>query len=334
MNVTLRQLKAFLLTARYQSFSRAAEQLSITQSGMSGLIRELEDQLGFRLLERTTRRVALTVSGQQFLPSAERSLLDLEEAAKIGRLASVSNRRLTIGATPLIAGNLLPAMIGEYANRDSGVELVLRDGDHSELIAAVESGEVDMAIGCFLHPLAGMRHVSLYRFSLMLVQPKAEAMELGRAPRWRDLARLRLLGGPRESPIQQLVDRQLRHLRRRDAPRMQLNYFETQIAMVEAGAGSAVLPTFCIPACRGRKVAMHPLADPMVPVDLVQIAYAAREQPGAADFTGFLKSGIAAWDGRNSRSIRPLSSRTIASYSVGRAQQGTSPRLGLGRAAS
>ena len=57
-----------MLTARHQSFSRAAEQLFITQSGMSVLVRELESQLGFRLFERTTRKVALTELGSRFLP--------------------------------------------------------------------------------------------------------------------------------------------------------------------------------------------------------------------------------------------------------------------------
>src|SRR5438034_4691356 len=70
MNITSRQLKAFLLTAQHQSFSRAAEQLFITQSGMSVLVRELEAQLGFRLFDRTTRRVTLTEFGVKFLPIA------------------------------------------------------------------------------------------------------------------------------------------------------------------------------------------------------------------------------------------------------------------------
>src|SRR5688500_19894281 len=88
MNITSRQLKAFVLTARHQSFSRAAEQLFITQSGMSVLVRELESQLGVRLFERTTRKVALTEFGSQFLPVADRSLRELEEAAaKLSRSA-------------------------------------------------------------------------------------------------------------------------------------------------------------------------------------------------------------------------------------------------------
>src|SRR6266850_2364668 len=116
MNISSRQLKAFVLTARHQSFSRAAEQLFMTQSGMSVLMRELEGQLGFRLFDRTTRKVALTEFGTKFLPIADRSLLELESAASvIGRAASVANRRIAIGATPLIASKLLPSVISDFA---------------------------------------------------------------------------------------------------------------------------------------------------------------------------------------------------------------------------
>ena len=62
-----RQLRAFLLVAQHRSFSRAAEALFITPSGLSVLIRELETQLGFRLFERTTRHVALTSYGSDLL---------------------------------------------------------------------------------------------------------------------------------------------------------------------------------------------------------------------------------------------------------------------------
>src|SRR5262245_66125145 len=98
MNITSRQLKAFLLTARHQSFSRAAEQLFITQSGMSVLVRELETQLGFRLFERTTRRVTLTEFGSKFLPIADRSLRELESAVtNLSRSAAAAKDSLSIG---------------------------------------------------------------------------------------------------------------------------------------------------------------------------------------------------------------------------------------------
>ena len=74
MDFTSRQLRAFLLVAQHHSFARAAEALFVTPSALSLLIRELENQLGFRLFDRTTRHVALTAHGGQLLAIARRSL--------------------------------------------------------------------------------------------------------------------------------------------------------------------------------------------------------------------------------------------------------------------
>ena len=88
MDFTSRQLSAFLLVAQHHSFTRAAEALFITPSGLSLLIRELENQLGFRLFDRTTRHVALTAHGRQLLAVARRSLEELEGAmSRIGQTA-------------------------------------------------------------------------------------------------------------------------------------------------------------------------------------------------------------------------------------------------------
>ncbi|MDH4322772.1 MAG: LysR family transcriptional regulator [Betaproteobacteria bacterium] len=295
MNITSRQLKAFLLTAQYHSFSRAAEDLYITQSGMSVLIRKLEDQLGFRLFERTTRRVELTAYGEKFLPIANRNLLDLDvAAANISRAASAADRRLEVGANPLFAKTVLPAVMREYAKRDARLEVILHDGYRNELAAAVGTGEIDMAFGCFLQPIPGMRRKPLHRFPLMLVAPEGEVPGDARGARWEDLAERRLLGAPAGNPIQQLVDRQLLRVGRHKPPEMRFHYYETYIAMVEAGAGVAVLPSFCYPACHGHKVAMVPLVEPLVTVDFYQISSRGRRlPPGSEEFSRYLQRYIA-----------------------------------------
>src|SRR5256885_11347879 len=143
MNITSRQLKAFLLTARYQSFSRAADQLFITQSGMSVLVRELEAQLGFRLFERTTRRVMLTKFGSKFLPIADKSLLELEQAAaNIGRSASAEKGDLAVGATPFVAAYLLPAALAAYALRNPLLHVRLIDAEGAPLVQMLQAGQV------------------------------------------------------------------------------------------------------------------------------------------------------------------------------------------------
>jgi DNA-binding transcriptional LysR family regulator len=298
MNITSRQLKAFVLTARHQSFSRAAEQLYITQSGMSLLVRELEEQLGFRLFDRTTRRVTLTECGTRFLPIADRSLGELERAAsKIGESAKAAKHRLAIGSTPLIASKLLPDAIAGYAMRNPNVHIVLHDGERSRLTAMVRSGELDVALGCFLQPMPDVRRMPLFTFSLMFIEPavRASTEPLG-SLRWADIGERKLLCSPPDNPIQQIIDSQLQRFGRREPADMVFTYWETQIAMVEARAGAAVIPTFAIPACRGRKVAMHPLVEPGIPIELSQIVSRGRKlRPEIASFAEFLKGYIGEW---------------------------------------
>ena len=105
MNITSRQLTAFVLIARHESFSRAAEQMYITQSGISIIVRDLESQLGFRLFDRTTRKVKVSEFGARFLPIATRYLSELERAAQDIRRATPAaiGRLLATGVIALDA---------------------------------------------------------------------------------------------------------------------------------------------------------------------------------------------------------------------------------------
>src|SRR5213593_1785780 len=203
MNITSRQLKAFLLTAQHQSFSRAAEQLFITQSGMSVLVRELEAQLGFRLFDRTTRRVTLTEFGVKFLPIADRSLLELEAAAaNIGRSATEADRHLSIGATPLVAAGLLPPAIAEYAKRKPELQIRVYDADRPRLIEMVQSGEIDVGLTAFQHAAPG---------------------DLGPRVRWLDIAARKFVGSPPDAPVQELIDEHMRRVGRHQPPEIVCN---------------------------------------------------------------------------------------------------------------
>src|ERR1700759_4777914 len=107
MDVSTRQLRAFRLAAEHHSFARAAESLFITPSGLSVLIKELESRVGFRLFERTTRRVELTPNGRQLLAVIQRNLEELDVAiANIGRGAKRNKESISLGTTPLVAANI------------------------------------------------------------------------------------------------------------------------------------------------------------------------------------------------------------------------------------
>jgi len=110
-----RQLRAFVLVAQHHNFSRAAEALFITPSGLSLLIRELEHQLGFRLFDRTTRHVELTADGNQLLPVARRNLEELESTvSRISQTAKAASQTVSIGAASVLSVHILPRAIKEF----------------------------------------------------------------------------------------------------------------------------------------------------------------------------------------------------------------------------
>ena len=101
MDFSSRQLRAFLLVAQHRSFTRAAAALFITPSGLSLLIRELENQLGFRLFDRTTRQVVLTVQGGELLAVVRKNLDELDAAMTgLGRTAKAARASISVGAPP------------------------------------------------------------------------------------------------------------------------------------------------------------------------------------------------------------------------------------------
>jgi LysR family transcriptional regulator, carnitine catabolism transcriptional activator len=292
MNITSRQLKAFVLTARHQSFSRAAEQLFITQSGMSVLVRELETQLGFRLFERTTRKVELTRLGAQFLPVADRNLRELEAAASnLSRSAAAQNDCLSVGAAPFPAAEIMPHAIASFTALNPRLQIRMIDAERPRLIEMVQSGKIDAAVLTGLREeIPGMRQAPLARFALMLICPAEGMRELPLELRWTDLVGLRLVGLPREFPIQKLVDEQLLRAGRTAPVDATCNFLETQIAMVEAGAGAAVTPTSAAPACAKRNLTLHAIVDPVVWTEFCWVSSRSRElTPGADDFGDFLK---------------------------------------------
>jgi len=177
------------------------------------------------------------------------------------------------------------------------MKIVVHDGDRSRVVAMALSGEIDVGLGCFLQ--TGERRAPHPAFPLLLDGDRAGGAAFERAAAVVALEGHRRVAPDRcaaTNPIQQLIDRNLQRFGRREPPDMVFDYFETQIAMVEAGVGCAVIPTFAIPTCRRHRIAMHPLKDPVVPIDLCQIASRGRKMPpGFEDFTGFLKSYIAQW---------------------------------------
>ncbi|NIC07149.1 pca operon transcription factor PcaQ [Billgrantia bachuensis] len=148
--IKLRHLQAFLEVARQRSFARAAERLAITQPGISKAIRELEENLGAALFERTPQGVALTQAGLTLLRHAGPAMRALEEGVAAVGDTHRGDRWLRVGALSTVESQLLPEAIRSWhaepdGQNDVGVNVVT--GSSAFLLSRLRRGELDLVVG-------------------------------------------------------------------------------------------------------------------------------------------------------------------------------------------
>ncbi|MBL0919132.1 MAG: LysR family transcriptional regulator [Hydrogenophaga sp.] len=297
MNLSFRQLHAFVTVARLGSFTRAAEELHLTQAGLSLMIKEMEGQLGYRLFDRTTRSVWLTSAGERFLPVVTRSMNDINETA--GRLArdeALARQSLTVAATTFVCGTILPAVMQTMASSHPDIHIVVRDVERSQLQRMVAGGEADLGVGILLKPVSGIHRKAIHELTLVCVSPAQGAPNAlkpardtkTRTLKWAELRHTPLIGLPPDNGIQQLIDEQLSRIGRANEPRATYQNITTLMGMVEVGLGCTILPSFVRTAQGRYRVEIRDMAAPRAPLDFFMVTKKGVAQPAAA--TAFLQA--------------------------------------------
>ncbi|MGP9766761.1 LysR family transcriptional regulator [Halomonas sp. AOP13-D3-9] len=158
-------LQAFLAVADTQSFSRAAEQLHLTQPAVSKRIATLESQVGTRLFDRIGRRIALTEAGSVLLPQARRILFSVEDSRRaLANLSGQVGGKLTLATSHHIGLHRLPPLLKQYTQRHPEVTLDLHFLDSEQAYQGVLDGTLEMAVVTLApHPHEQLQVVELWR---------------------------------------------------------------------------------------------------------------------------------------------------------------------------
>lgn len=204
LNIKYRQLKAFKIVAETGSFKVAADRLAITQPSMSIMIKELEEDVGVPLINRTTRSTELTEAGRDFYEQIRGSLEQLEKAYSYATAAGKAEHgRIRIATLPTLAGSLLSAIIADFRRAHPKVVIELVERTYLGFIRALRQQEADFGIGVLRseepefeftpmftdrlvvvgaegHPIAqqpiGIDTISQYDIVMISVGPQAEAL--------------------------------------------------------------------------------------------------------------------------------------------------------------
>ena len=286
---SLRRLDAFVAVADELHFGRAAARLHIAQPALSQQVRQLEADLGLTLLERTTRRVALTADGEAFLPHARQLLVSAQGVLRAAEELSVGARgRLRLGFVDSTAYEFVPSFLHRFRAAWPDVDVELHTMSSDEQARALAAGTIDVGVARTVPVRPAVDHDVLGHDRLLVAVPASHAISGQRSVR---LSRLRddtFVGFSRESSpslhaeIRALM---LGHGVRYD-PAIEATEYTTIVGLVAAGEGVALVPggvrrlqlpnvTYVDIADRDAHVALVRLSRPDEPQAVISNAIAA-----------------------------------------------------------
>lgn len=260
LNVTFRQLRIFMSVARHGSFSRAGEEVGLTQSAVSRGIRELEGELGLRLLDRTTRDVQLTGAGVNLQSSMSRLLADMDGALReIKEIGEQRRGRVVVAASPTVSARLMPACVAQCEARFPFINLVLRDDVQQDVISKVRSGEADF--GVIIGPLESDDLIveEVLHDAFVLICRDDHPFASRRAVQWSALSGVKLVMLDGTSGSRPVIDRLLQAHGVEVRIVQELIYSATVFGLVEAGIGLSVLPSLSLPLPAESSLVSRPL---------------------------------------------------------------------------
>lgn len=161
--MTLQQLKYIVAIDKFRNFAKAADACEISQPTLSAMLAKLEDELDVRIFERNNKNVKPTVVGEKLLAQAKKVVMEagrIEEIAAEEKNSLTGKLTLSIGTT--IAPYILPQFIKKYTEAYPGVELVIREMKTPNMLAAVQSSNIDAAIAIAGNSQQGLFEIPLY----------------------------------------------------------------------------------------------------------------------------------------------------------------------------
>lgn len=269
MNISIRQLTAFVSVADNGSFTRASEQMHLTQSAVSGLIKELESSLGIVLFDRTTRQLSLSVVGHHLLPQARRILNEMQlfenEASSLTSLAQGQVRL----AVSQFAASSMPAVIAQFAKVHPDISVSLLDCSAENVLEHIQNIEVDLGVGTergFMESEDDISADLLYQLPFCVVMPDSHVLAQKSEIIWQDLVDIPLitLQGPFIEQVTAELDESIAsHIQQ---ARYKVNFMSTALEMTRQGFGI----TLCLPYIpevidwvSANGLQMRPLAQPV-----------------------------------------------------------------------
>tara|TARA_E500000331_G_C17138420_1_gene661593 strand:+ start:37 stop:963 length:927 start_codon:yes stop_codon:yes gene_type:complete len=291
LDLSTRHLRALVAVAEYHNFAAAATNLGISQPTLTRTVRKAEDMLGVTLFTRTTRRVALTAAGREFMPMAERLLSDLGLGIRnIRELADVERGQVVIASLMTIAHGILPTIIRQFAEQYPSVAVELREGVQTRVLEEVRGGSADFGLGDSADVGGHLELEALGKHGFRIALPNGHRLLRRKSVSLSDLTEERLVSMPTEAAARRTLDVAALAAGVILNSHFTVGQFTTAFQLVAEGLGAAIVPATYFNGGHPDKVSSRPLKAPGAVQHLSVISRRDRVvTPAAAAFLSILR---------------------------------------------
>lgn len=260
--------------------------LSVTQPAVTVLIRELEERLGVRLFDRTTRSLRRTEAATEAYAYAQRVLSELEAMGRtMADLSSRKRGRLRIAATSTVAQTLLPSLLRSFTALYPEVKLVIDDCAPGEFVERIVSERVDCGVGTLETAVPGLEERVFLHDSLVAAAPKT-LFDSDRTLSWKQLAAHPIITVKAGYGVRRLIERAAVEAGVDLRIEHEVSLLTTALALASGGLGVAVVPGSIVAYSPDPELVMRKLARPHVERKTAFIFKSDRSMPPSAQ--GFM----------------------------------------------
>lgn len=275
MRIGIEDLRAFILVADMKSFVRAADELALTQSALSRRLKKLEDILGAKVLDRTSRSVALTAVGEEFMPAARRMIRDYERS--VADIQDVIEKRaglVSMATIMTVAHNALPRVLQRFHADYPAIRVRVLDDVGPKAVEFVADGDAEFGIALEAGDRPHIDYEPIVEDGYILACHRKHPLAQKRRVRWKDLAEHSYISMGPETGNQIRLVRALEEDGLLPRPAYEVQHLSTMMGLLSHGLGVTAVPRLSVADRPMGDLVFRPLVEPAVSryIGIVQVA--------------------------------------------------------------
>ena len=283
MKIRFEDLIGFVKVVEFGSFQRAADDMCLTQSALSQRIKKLEEGLGSKLLDRTTRSTELTAVGREFLPMAQRSVGTFDRTvANIQEVIQVRSGLLAVATNTTVSDSLMPMALQQFCNAYPGIHVRLVNMSGPAVADSVLNGDVDLGIARMTEAQADLEFEPLIFDKFHVICRSDHSLAQWANVTWAELARFPLINLRPNTGAARAIEHALSRTKITLKSRCEVSHLSAQLSLVAKDIGVAAAPGLALLKRPDLDLVARPLGRPEIKTELGVIQLRGRTLSPAA----------------------------------------------------